>query len=166
MNAVTSALKASKPMLARQWSPEMSVGVDVLDHDHNLLMIAIGMLENEIMFGKTQETTQKIVEFLRNYTRHHFAREEMLMEKMGFSGFSEHQQTHSAFTVWLDAMKNGLIYGQDPVFDESVITYLADWIERHVLGMDSFYKPIMIARKDEVRAILDASNIPGMELSF
>jgi hemerythrin-like metal-binding protein len=114
------------------WSAEAhSVGLDPFDHDHHLIFIALGALENELKFHQRGPTLPKAVKLLGRLTERHFTREEILMERIGYPKAREHREQHSLMTAWMDAVLPGLGFTRRPSYDDAVIAYLADWWSLH-----------------------------------
>lgn len=137
-----------------EWTPSLSVGVDRLDHDHQMLLIAIGLLENELMLSLENNRIQSIADFLGRYANLHFAREERLMTALGFEGLDSHVAEHRDFAKWQENVLPGLEKVKGGAFGDSVIHYLNDWLSHHVRDVDMRYAPLFLERAGEVQTIL------------
>lgn len=115
------------------------VGLDELDHDHNLIFIALGTLENELKFLRRGSTLPKTVKFLSHLTERHFAREEHLMERLNYPRTREHREQHGLLTAWMDAVLPSLGEVRRPSYDDAVIAYLSDWWHVHNHRHDKDY---------------------------
>jgi hemerythrin len=146
-----------------EWTPSLSVGVDPLDHDHQMLLIAIGLLENELLLSLEDNRIPSIIEFLGRYASLHFAREERLMTALGFADHEAHVAEHRDFARWQENVLPGLEKVKGGAFGDSVIHYLNEWLAHHVRQVDMAYKPLFLERSAEVKAILGA---PGMEMAL
>ncbi|MBI4969981.1 MAG: bacteriohemerythrin [Rhodospirillales bacterium] len=151
----------SKPQGMRtiEWTPSLSVGVDRLDHDHQMLLIAIGLLENELMLSLENNRIQSIADFLGRYANLHFAREERLMTALGFDGLDAHLVEHRDFAKWQENVLPGLEKVKGGAFGDSVIHYLSDWLAHHVREVDMRYAPLFLEHAGEVQTILRASEM-------
>lgn len=72
---------------------------------------------------------------LEDYTENHFALEELYMAKLNFPGREEHVRAHDRFRVEISQI---LQDGQEPdaLFREIIVTFLTEWLTRHVFGID------------------------------
>lgn len=138
------------------WSPaEHSVGLDALDHDHNLIFIALGTLENELKFLRRGPTLHKTVKFLGHLTDRHFTREEHLMERLGYPKAKEHREQHGLLTAWMEAVLPSLGEVRRPSYDDAVVAYLADWWSLHNERHDKHYGQFAQERLHEANHILE-----------
>ncbi len=137
------------------WSHEHSVGLGALDHDHNLIFIALGTLENELKFVRRGPTLHKTVKFLSHLTDRHFTREEQLLERLGYPKAKEHREQHGLLTAWMDAVLPSLGEVRRPSYDDAVVAYLADWWSLHNERADKDYGKFAAGRGDEAQAILE-----------
>lgn len=121
------------------WGPHHSVGLEPLDHDHNIIFIALGTLENELAFLRRGSTLTKTVKFLKHVTERHFVREERLMESVRFPDAKLHCEQHGLLTAWMDAVLPSLGEMRRPAYDDAVVAYLADWWSLHNERHDKRY---------------------------
>ncbi len=144
------------------WSPsEHSVGLDPLDHDHNLIFIALGTLENELKFLRRGPTLHKTVKFLSHLTERHFAREEHLMERLCYPKVREHCEQHGLLTAWMEAVLPSLGEMRRPSYDDAVVAYLADWWSLHNERHDKHYGQYALERPHETGSILRQLECPS-----
>ncbi|MBF0356624.1 MAG: hemerythrin family protein [Alphaproteobacteria bacterium] len=137
------------------WSERHSVGLGPLDHDHNLIFIALGTLENELKFLRRGPTLSKTVKFLSHLTSRHFTREEHLMESLAYPRAREHREQHGLLTAWMEAVLPSLGENRRPSYDDAVVAYLADWWSLHNERADKEYGRFADKRSQEAMTILD-----------
>jgi len=72
---------------------------------------------------------------LKDYTENHFALEELYMAQLEFPGREAHIESHNRFREEIDQL---LGQGEqlDDQFREIIGTYLTEWLNRHVFGID------------------------------
>lgn len=130
------------------------LGLEELDHDHKLIFITLGALENELKFSRRGSTLSKAVKFLDHLTVRHFAREEHLMERLGYPGAGEHREQHGLLKAWMDAVLPSLSEVRRPSYDDAVVAYMADWWNLHTERHDKSYGRFAVERQSEALAIL------------
>jgi hemerythrin len=135
---------------------ETSVGLALLDYDHQLIQIGLGVLENEVAFHKRGGNLEKTVGFLLHWSDVHFDREERLMQEIGFSGFDSHKSSHDIMRAWMEATLPELGAMRNPHYDDDVMAYLYDWWDGHVEKEDRAYADFIQTRLDEARRIVHA----------
>jgi hemerythrin-like metal-binding protein len=142
-----------------------SVGLDLFDHDHNLIFIALGTLENELRFLRRSPTLHKTVKFLGHLTERHFTREEHLMERLGYPRAKEHREQHRLLTAWMEAVMPSLGEVRRPSYDDAVIAYLADWWSLHNERHDKHYGAFVRERPSQAVDILKQLNLAASQLN-
>ena len=61
-----------------QWSNQYSVGIDLLDADHKVLISLINQIDEAIRSSEPVELVRRVLDALLDYTDYHFSREEAL----------------------------------------------------------------------------------------
>ena len=104
-------------------------------HEAARLLVAVGRAREEGDDNAVQEAFAAFVEF----NREHFAREDELMERVGFPQKDYHRQEHAAHLArWealLAGLEDGSLQGADLVsaLDDEIIP----WYQRHFTTMDA-----------------------------
>ena len=81
-------------MALLEWRDSFSVGVAALDADHRKLADLINELHQARAEQSSAVPVRSVIERLDAHVREHFAREERLMEKIGFAGLVDHRRHH------------------------------------------------------------------------
>jgi hemerythrin len=66
---------------------------ETLDEDHRLLVEMVNEITKMLDSGETANCKTKVLEFI-NFAKAHFAREEQLLNKVGYPNVSKHQKHH------------------------------------------------------------------------
>jgi len=66
------------------WTEDMSVGVEVLDGDHQTLFSLLNKMRNAVLGDSTTLVLGEVLGELYNYTDYHFKREEAMMLLCGY----------------------------------------------------------------------------------
>jgi hemerythrin-like metal-binding protein len=118
------------------------VGIQELDHQHQVIMRGLNELHEEMLGGKTDEAVAPLIRNLTSIAGAHFAAEEKLMESTGFPGLAEHRAKHEELTqkihefIARHEMGNRAAYSQFLYFVRAYMT-------EHMLKEDREYAPWM-----------------------
>ena len=77
-----------------QWKPEYSVGIEVIDKDHQKLLSLINQFQTAVNYRTGEEFEKEALDAVLDYTKTHFKREEDLMEEHGYPDFEAHKALH------------------------------------------------------------------------
>ncbi|MDK2918356.1 MAG: hemerythrin [Candidatus Petromonas sp.] len=126
-----------------KWKEAFSCNVAEIDKQHKKL-IELGSDLAIIVSAKDgldhYDDIMRVLNELKDYTIYHFSYEEELMAKHGYEGLDNHKKQHNAFI-------NKIVEIADKDIDENqkkvtmdILTFIADWIENHILKTDHQYK--------------------------
>lgn len=125
------------------WSDGMSVGVELLDSDHQVLMNLINSLAGIAGGAHTPRNAdhmKKALETLVRYTKSHFGREEQVMEACGFPALASHHDEHLRFIDDVNEMAERVAANDLGAVGE-LVEYLQNWWHHHILIQDKAYQP-------------------------
>lgn len=129
--------------MAIKWKESYSCGIEEIDKQHKRLF-EIGDELYTIITLKDgldhYDEITEILEKLKDYTIYHFNYEEGLMEKYGFSGLQEHKNQHNEFVKKVIEFEHNDIDQDQNAVSLNMVMFIADWIEKHILGTDFKYK--------------------------
>ena len=138
------------------WTEELSIGVEAVDSDHQLLVHLINQLDEAVEDGQGQDTVGSVLNVLFDYTEYHFDREELLMEACGYVGFEKHRDMHSDLKAKVVEIRDAFLADEKAVLGVEVLQFLKDWLTDHIIGQDKLFKDCLASRPDEVeRAVHD-----------
>ena len=121
----------------------MSVGVHLLDSDHQVLMNIINSLAEIAAGGHTPRRAHRIrkaLDTLVNYTKGHFGREEKVMGVCGFPALDAHHEEQQNFIYDVSAMSERISRNEGGAVDD-LVAYLKNWWQHHILIQDKAYQP-------------------------
>jgi len=121
-----------------KWESWMSVGIDRLDEDHQML---IGVV-NKLMIDDNRHdpvVIEGILDDLVAYTRRHFSAEERVMERAAFPGYIAHKALHDNLTRQVEAYRRLWQHNRDSLVGEEMFSFCSDWLARHILKEDARY---------------------------
>ncbi len=124
----------------------MSVGVEVLDHDHMALVGMVNTLFDGIQSGQGKDALGKILDDLLEYTTGHFKREEDLFAQAGYPEAAEHTARHEALRAQVLEIRRVYLAGATPTLSLDVMNFLKRWLVDHIQGSDRKYGPFLNAK--------------------
>ncbi len=140
-----------------EWTPKMSVGIEIIDSDHKKLFALVNRV-GELIDGGDRPNLLKSLDELLDYTRYHFQREEQLMRDAGYPGYDAHARIHHDVTAkvaqWIEDLRSGKARP-----DQAVLDFLVNWLVNHVLREDMRYKPFLLAPAAKRALSLDSTPV-------
>lgn len=128
-----------------EWKDEYSCNIKEVDDQHKKLFSLISELYDYVNADSAHDYYDEIIHVineLRDYTVYHFDNEEKLMEKYEYDSFSLkiHKNQHKMFVKKISSIKpDDIDLNQKKVIID-LIYFIADWIENHILKVDTLYK--------------------------
>lgn len=125
-----------------EWREDYSVGIESIDNDHKRLLNLINQLQTAAHYQTGREFEREAFDALVDYTKHHFNREEVLLETHGFPGYSAHKAEHAQMIAKVDAMLEE--YKSNPQQTvEQAVQFLKNWLIGHINGTDKQYSQFL-----------------------
>ncbi|MHA2021917.1 MAG: bacteriohemerythrin [Candidatus Thorarchaeota archaeon] len=119
------------------WNESLSVGVDLIDEQHRMLIERINNLSKAVekYMGHT-----KIIEtllFMTEYTDFHFSTEERYMKELDYPAMDNHLKQHEEFKSMLRILEEDFKEdGATKVVSKSIDTFLGNWLINHIKIID------------------------------
>ncbi|MGB0684032.1 MAG: bacteriohemerythrin [Magnetovibrionaceae bacterium] len=136
------------------WTPEMSVGCDVLDDDHKLLISCLNDFVEACENDEGVFVIDPIFRVLMHYTEFHFEREEQIIEACGFPELEHHRQVHTDMTEKVHEAREQFMMTPSKMLEDDVKTFLLSWLQEHILEEDMGYREYMRDNQETVTRIL------------
>lgn len=89
------------------------------------------------------DSDDEVLQRLYEYTEIHFRLEEHYMAVLGYPGLEAHTESHDRFREEIASLLEGGI--DDPGFRTAVATFLREWLQRHVFGVDKDLEAFILA---------------------
>ncbi len=116
------------------WTDAIKVGVDAIDSDHQVL---VSML-NRLMRRSTDEAdVDDIIDELIDYTQHHFAREEAIMEAYGYPDYERHCNLHQRLIDDVNQQAESWSNESSQENLDLLRKFLKNWLFNHILKEDA-----------------------------
>ena len=120
-----------------EWDDSLSIGVELIDDQHKMLIQKLNDLSDAFNQGLEQNKILKTLDFMIDYTDFHFTDEERVMAENDYPGLAEQKKQHEEFKQTLN---NVLLDYQDEgptkSLAESVNVFLVNWLVGHIKGSD------------------------------
>ena len=117
-----------------QWSADCAVGVQQIDQEHQGLFQMFEEMHQAMLEGKGEAILQDLLSRLVNYTLHHFAHEERLMERIGYPDYRRHQIEHAELCSKVRTMQDRSDLEKVPPGE--ILRFLGDWLKYHTTTSD------------------------------
>ncbi len=122
-----------------QWQSEWSVGVPLVDQDHQTLVELINQVFDSIDGPEEYATLGSVLSALADYTDSHFQREERLMAECGYPNSDKHRAIHAELAASVRRISDH--YGSDHGLRAAeVLPFLEHWLVEHILKEDMAYR--------------------------
>lgn len=110
-----------------------------IDGQHREIIDKINKLVVACENGSCQLESIRMLDYLADYTEHHFREEEALQKEVEYPGLEEHKKRHDEFRIAIKELHEMLEEeeGPSPRFVKAVQDNVIDWFYRHIRGFDS-----------------------------
>ncbi|MFC2160764.1 bacteriohemerythrin [Acidobacteriota bacterium] len=120
-----------------EWDDSLSVGVDLIDEQHKMLIQKLKELSKAFQVGLEQNKMLKTIDFLIDYTDFHFSEEEKLMAEHNYPGLEIQQKQHREFQDTLNYMlEDYQDEGPTKALATSINVFMLNWLVNHIKGLD------------------------------
>jgi hemerythrin len=120
-----------------EWDDGLSVGVDLIDEQHKMLIKRMSDLHEAVTTSMAAGGVAQTLDFLVDYTHFHFSTEERHMEKYDYPKMPEHLAAHKEFkTTLANLAEDFKEEGATQQLADAVDTFLFKWFVKHVQQID------------------------------
>jgi hemerythrin len=138
--------------MAILWTPDLSLGVEDIDRQHQQLFAAVDKLIVAMTEGRGRGEVRQLVAFLDAYRVEHFRTEEGRMAEAGYPRLEEHRRLHQGFTDDVGNLVAQLEHqGPSSSLAIEVNTRVAQWLRAHVMTEDKAFGDFLREKRSEVR---------------
>lgn len=128
-------------MAAISWSSAMSVGVAVLDRDHQVLIELIRRIDDaREEDGDVRPLLAEVLAELVAYTVYHFNREEHVMAACGYPELEAHRDEHDALTREVEDLQRRFGEADPDLGRDELLAFLTGWLNHHIMLQDKAYR--------------------------
>ena len=129
------------------WKDEFSVGSQIIDAQHAGLIDLINRLYHGVQQSVSPKQQRDILQQLQEYAGTHFVDEENIMREHEFPGLAQHYEAHEVFTRRVRQFVLDAGTTQDISFE--ILTFLKEWLIKHILHMDHQYIPFITSSNED-----------------
>jgi hemerythrin-like metal-binding protein len=122
-----------------EWSDQLSVHIVEFDGDHQRLIAILNNLWEASEERRGHEVIDAILGELVDYTRTHFAREEVMFDRWAYPGVELHKMAHARLLATAANLHQKFREQQSETVADEVFEFLRDWLIKHILGDDALY---------------------------
>lgn len=133
-------------MMEIEWTPELSVGVDEIDQQHQQLFSIINQLLEARIHNLGHRAVLSILTRLVDYSDYHFRTEDNYLIENEYPLFLSHRKEHLAYIKktgeWITALER-----KDTAPTDDMVAFLCGWWRGHVANSDMQYARYINAAK-------------------
>jgi hemerythrin-like metal-binding protein len=118
------------------WTPALATGNALMDAEHHVLVKRVDAVLDAISQQRSNEIVIGAVQDLLAYTREHFAREEVQMQRIGYVGIREHIAEHARLISQVEALTFQL-EARDGIDVMGHYSFLTRWVKDHIMLVDT-----------------------------
>ena len=135
-----------------QWSSALSVGVAEIDEQHAELFRRVDRL-HDAMLSRERTEAVRLLTYLHEYVRVHFALEEALMRDTGYTDHAAHAAEHAAFARVVGTLERDLSeQGATAALVLRLEREVSGWLQQHVYSTDGALGWWVRERRGEARS--------------
>ncbi len=121
-------------MSVAHWSPNLSVGVEVLDSDHQALIEVLNRLDTEVGRAAGIDRIAQILDELISHTEAHFRREEAIMAREDYPDAEHHALIHQALSEEIREFRQRFAEGME--IGPEITEFIKRWLISHIMESD------------------------------
>lgn len=130
------------------WTKDLTLGVDFIDADHKVLVELLNQVDACIAAREESATLGSALNALLEYARHHFRREELLLELCAFPEIVRHRAEHERLASELADFNRQFVETPDAIEADSAGAFLHRWFVDHLRNHDTAFRDACRDRAD------------------
>lgn len=130
-----------------EWSPALSVGIDAIDRQHQMLLQCINRLSDANAHGRSAGVIAALLGDLADYAHEHFRFEERLLEQHRWPKAPDHALSHRAFEGQVREFSRRLAAGERSLATP-LLMFLVEWLTEHILIDDIAYSGFLLGNSE------------------
>ncbi len=120
-----------------EWDNSLSIGVELIDEQHKMLIERLSDLSKAIETSQGEGSIAKLLDFMIDYTDFHFSAEEKHMAEQNYPGLEHQKQQHAEFKDYLKKFVEEFEEeGPTKALSTSINVFLLNWLIKHIKGVD------------------------------
>ena len=133
-----------------EWSNSLAIGVTEIDDQHREIFRRVNKLSAACSEGKGKEEVMRLLLFLQDYVKEHFAGEEKLQLRNGYPGYASHKSQHTRFVA--DISRLAAAFKTEGATLSLVIMTnktLASWLVQHISKTDADFAAYLREQEED-----------------
>ena len=127
-------------MADMQWDSELSVGIDLIDEQHQSLIRHLNEVHNAVLSMHSGQIVLRSLAFLIQYAHRHLELEEEAMARCNYPEQAEHIEQHNEFRGYLAHLEQEFVAkGPSPKLGIFIDNMLINWFHDHILNTDRMF---------------------------
>ncbi len=123
--------------MAVEWTPNLSVGVQMIDDQHKIWFQKANELFEAGQKGQAKEYILQLIGFLDEYTKTHFKDEEKYMASIRYPEIESQKMAHASFIEELAKLRNSYTEsGGNILVIINANKMIINWLTKHISSMD------------------------------
>lgn len=119
-----------------KWKPEFSLGIASVDHDHQEMIELINQAYDKVEDPTSVDDVELLLGDIHACIAAHFALEESLMRKAGFSEYEAHKDDHEELLDQIRDLMDDFV--DNPTSGRELLEQkLSDWFTAHFASFDA-----------------------------
>lgn len=126
-----------------KWQDDFSVGVEVIDEQHKMLLLVINTFLSSLDAGDDCFAIDRTIDEMIKYTEYHFYTEQLMLEK--HPDFLAHLNQHWQLVKQAKQIQQD--FAEDRELKGDIFDFLLLWLKNHILGTDKVYFSYLLKHK-------------------
>lgn len=135
------------------WDDSFSVGIEILDQQHQKIITIINELIKHDEMSVRSETLSNLLHQLTQYAHDHFITEEAILKKYGYSGLDKQKKDHKEYRLKVVNFCMDTVDHKKTVPKE-LKRFILNWWKDHILIDDMSYKAFFENLGEDVNAAI------------
>ena len=122
-----------------EWCDDkFSVSHPEMDEQHKHWILIINTLHDALLGKGTDISSEEVIQQMIDYTKYHFAEEELLMQAARYPQYEQHKNMHDFFVTKVERLMAKAKAG-NTILRSQAMSFLVGWFEDHILDHDMSY---------------------------
>lgn len=123
--------------MAVEWTPNLSVGVEMIDEQHKTWFKKANELFEAGQKGQAKDYILQLFDFLDDYTKTHFRDEEKYMASIRYPEIEDQKRAHAGFVAELARLRKEYTEsGGNILLIINANKMIINWLTKHISLMD------------------------------
>ena len=133
-------------MALLSWSPQYSIGNDVIDTEHEELFRLVNAFHDHWQEKRDAQSIAVLLNQLIAYAEMHFQHEEIIMRDAEFPKLAEHQRIHEAMVETIFKLRQSF-EEQHNHLETNTMRFIKSWLVEHIIQNDYLFRDFLSRRK-------------------